>query len=83
MNGCLDIENQALTKDGYFRKDLSFCIFKNSNEYQKSWMFRWMFRNLGFFVTQVFMFDYRPISKRRMFANLRFFVIQVFVFDYS
>ena len=24
-NGCLDIENQAPTKDGYFRKDLSFC----------------------------------------------------------
>ena len=26
MNRFLDIEIQALTKDGYFRKDLSFCV---------------------------------------------------------
>ena len=40
-NGCLDIENQALTKDDYFRKDLSFCILILTN----IWMFRWTFRN--------------------------------------
>ena len=30
-NGFLDIEIQALTKDGYFRKDLSFCILIITN----------------------------------------------------
>ena len=30
-NGCLDIEIQALTKHGYFRKDLSFCILISTN----------------------------------------------------
>ena len=30
-NGFLDIEIQALTKDGYVRKDLSFCILIITN----------------------------------------------------
>ena len=30
-NGFLDIEIQALTKDGYFQKDLSFCILIITN----------------------------------------------------
>ena len=63
---------------GYFRKDLNFCILKNINEYQKSWMFR----ILRFLQLKFLLFDYRSISKRRIFADLRFFAIQVFIFDY-
>ena len=37
----------------------------------KSWIFE----------IQVFVFDFRRVSKTRMFENLGFFVIRVFVFD--
>ena len=45
--GCLGIEIQALTKNGCFRRDLSFW-YLNINEYHKSWMFRLMFGILDF-----------------------------------
>ena len=75
-NGFLDIEIQALTKDGYFWKDLDKFLYFNINEYQKSWMFRWTFRNYGFLWSN---FSYLNISeywlKRRMFENSRIFEI--------
>ena len=72
----MDAWTPKIKHPGYFRKDLNFCILKNVNEYQKSWMFHWMFRNLRFLQSKFLLFDYRSISKRRTFANLRFFAIK-------
>ena len=69
-NGCLDIEIQALTKDGYFRKDLSFCILILTNIRKAGCSAGRL--EISVFVIQVFVFDYKRISKRRMFENLGF-----------
>ena len=78
----MDAWTPKIKHPGYFRKDLNFCILNNINEYQKSWMSHWMFRNLRFLQSKFSLFNYRSISKRRIFANLRFFAIQVFIFGY-
>ena len=79
----MDAWTPKIKHPGYFRKDLNFCILKNIiTEYQKSWMFHWMFSNLRFLQSKFSLFDYRSTSKRQIFANLRFFAIQVFIFDY-
>ena len=78
----MDAWTPRIKHSGCFRKDLNFCILKNINEYHKSWMFHWMFRNLRFLPSKFSLFDYMPKSKRRIFANLGFFVIQAFIFDY-
>ena len=59
----MDAWTPKIKHPGYFRKDLNFCILKNINEYQKSWMFHWMFRNLRFLQSKFSLFDYRSISK--------------------
>ena len=68
----MDAWTPKIKHPGYFRKDLNFYILKNINEYQKSWMFHWMFINLRFLQSKFSLFDCRSISKRRIFANHSF-----------
>ena len=58
----MDAWTPKIKHPGYFRKDLNFCILKKINEYQKSWMLHWMFRNLRFLQAKFSLFDYRSIS---------------------
>ena len=88
-NGCLNTEIQRPQersgvyggKNGYGNGYSCFsspCIFGASCFHE-----RFIVRMaLSIFEIQVFVFDYRQISKTRTFENLDYFVIHVFVFDY-